>query len=352
MGEQPPDGNVARQQLSLSARPKILDGLIGQAKLVRAIRGHFKSGRFPKAWLFSGPRGTGKTTTGRILALSYQCRHQETFGRPCQACRKLASQGMSNGTWGAFPIREMSAGQVSKIEDMRAALSGVYAGVMGIGRYRVYLMNEVQRSSPASITLFLDMLEDTPASTIFIFTTTEPSSLSDAFRFTMHQLRISGTGHGGSWKVAQRLLEKIGSELPADRLVEALGEAKVMSPRLIAQAVEKYAAGCETGGSHSCEWSTYCRYYDVVPRHYQRSLGFGRTISSQCGEERCEGVANASVAYLRRQLLESSEIGPRSDAIAKAISLMSVSNVEDAVIFSAICASCYELTRLFSKYRV
>ena len=337
------EGSVG-QQLSLSARPKTLDGLLGQAKLVSAIRGHFKGGRHPKAWLFSGPKGVGKTTTARILALSYECTHQKKFGSPCLECRRNRTN---------FPIMEISAAVFSTIEKMSGALSGANSGVMGIGRYRVYIINEIQRASPGCLSLFLDMLEDTPQSTVFIFTTTEPGRLSDAFRSRCQCYELSDLELADVERLVTKLLLKIGSDLPVDRLVDALADNRIGSPRLIAQAVEKYAAGNSpedsalVSGAATIDilslsraithgtWSDAAKYLQAAQGSDARSLRF------------------LLMNYLKGQLLESPEIGPRADAIAKALTtLASVTNAEDAVVFAAICAAAYSLTKIFSQYTV
>jgi DNA polymerase III gamma/tau subunit len=123
------------QQLSLSARPRSFDAMIGQnmAKIVAAIRGHYTSGRTVKAWMFAGPKGTGKTTLARILALSYQCQHQKGFGIPCRECNRRKS---------AFQIAEINAADVTGIDGLRDALSGSDYGTMGESRYKVYILDE------------------------------------------------------------------------------------------------------------------------------------------------------------------------------------------------------------------
>jgi DNA polymerase III gamma/tau subunit len=330
------------QQLSLSARPKTLDGLLGQDKLIAAIRGHFKSGRYPKAWLFAGTKGTGKTTTARILALSYQCTHQKTFGRPCLECRRNKTN---------FQITEISAAVLSKKEDMAGALAGAHSGVMGDGAYRVYIINEIQRAGPGCLSQFLDMLEDTPPSTVFIFTTTEPGRLSDAFRSRCISYEFRDLEMSDVEKLVERLLTKIGSDLPADRLSNALADNMVRSPRLIAQAVEKYCAGCDPADAAMVSGAATI---DI--------LGLSRAITRGHWDEAARYLQNVDggdaralrvllLSYLKTQLLETPDMGPRGDAVAKAILLMSsVANAEDAVVFAAICSSCYTLCILFSKY--
>ena len=151
----------------------------------------------------------------------------------------------------------------------------------------------------------------------------------------------------------ERLLKKIGSDLPVDRLVEALSDNQVASPRLIAQAVEKYAAGNSpedaalVSGAPTIdvmapsraithgEWPDAAKYLQAAQGSDARSLRF------------------LLMNYLKGQQLESSEIGPRADAIAKALTtLASVTNAEDAVVFAAICATSYSLCRIFSHYTV
>lgn len=352
MAEEKPQGQL-EQQLSLSARPKTLDGLIGQERVARAIRGHIDTGRFPKAWLFYGPKGTGKTTCARIVALSYQCDHQKLWGRPCKECRALAPDGMNYGTWSNFPIIEISGGKISKKDDMDANLYGAYAGIMGFGNYRVYIINEVQRCSSNTLDLFLNMLEDSPPTTIFIFTTTEASRLSEAFRSRCQCYEFRELDPDGVEKMVGWLLKRLGSDLAADRLTEALLEAKVFSPRLVAQAVDRYSGGAEPDEAAAVSGADE---FDVMALSKAITHGdwgmAARYLQASQGSD-ARNMRFMLMKYLRGQLLESSEVGPRADSIARAISsLASVDNAEDAVVFASICAASYGLCKVFSKYTV
>jgi DNA polymerase-3 subunit gamma/tau len=353
MADGEPKSGVAEQQLSLSARPKTLDGLVGQERTVRAIRGHIKTGRYPKAWLFYGPKGTGKTTTARIVALSYQCGHQQHFGRPCDACRALAPLGISTGVWGSFPVVEIDGAKMSKKEEMNDALYACQSGIMGDGHYRVYIINEVQQCSDACLAIFLSRLEDTPSSTVFIFTTTAPSELSEAFRSRCQCYEFRELDSDDVEKLVTRLLKRIGSDLGADRLTMALADAKVSSPRLVAQAVEKYAAGCDPD-----EAATVTGVAELDIMALSKAIthgdwpGASRYLQASVPSNAKE-LRRLLMRYLRGQLLESPEIGPRADTIAMAITSMTeVANAENDVVFAAICASAYNLASLFSKYTV
>src|SRR5579864_9038317 len=151
------------QQISLSARPRTLDALIGQGKTVARIRGHIAAGRTVKAWMFTGPRGTGKTTISRVLALSLQCKHG-TFGKPCKVCYSQRS---------AFDIYEINAGKNTGIDAVREALSGE-DNYPRTGEARVYILDELQKASDGAQSLLLKSLEDTPETTVYIICTTAP----------------------------------------------------------------------------------------------------------------------------------------------------------------------------------
>lgn len=332
------------QQLSLSARPRTLDGLLGQEKLVAAIRGHFGTKRYPKAWLFSGPKGTGKTTTARILSLAYQCTHQQKFGRPCKECRAMRSN---------FPIYEINASDVTGIDRLRDLLSGADVGLMGIGRYRVYILDEFHRASEAAQNLLLKYLEDTPKTTVFIICTTAPHKILETARsrclcYEFRELELDDIE-----RLVVKLLTKVQSDLPADRLIEALADAQVRSPRLIAQAVEKYIAGCQPEEAAQVAGAPVV---DIMALSKSITRGnwpdAARYLQGVQGGD-ARALRWLLVDYLRRQLLESPEISSRADAIAKAISLMAaVSNAEDAVVFAAICSSAYSLTKIFANFTV
>src|SRR5580692_5757158 len=95
-------------------RERSFDDLIGQGRLVSQIRKHIKKLGTPKAWMFSGHSGCGKTTIARILALSLNCDHQKKFGNPCRECRHKKSQ---------LEIQEINAGEYSSAEVTRKIVS-------------------------------------------------------------------------------------------------------------------------------------------------------------------------------------------------------------------------------------
>jgi DNA polymerase III subunit gamma/tau len=333
-------------QLSLSARPRTFDTMVGEGtqKIVAAIRGHMKSGRVVKAWLFHGPKGTGKTTISRILALAYQCGHGD-FGNPCKDCRKAQA---------SFPIHEINASDITGIDRLRQSLEGADYGVMGAGRYRVYILDECQKLSDSAQSLLLKYLEEnTPDTTVFILCSTEPHKILETLRSRCATYEMRDLGQDDVLKLVNRLLRLTKSELPADRLADALAERQVGSPRLVAQAVEKYLAGLEPDEAAQVEGSV-----TIDTKALTRAVvkGDWPAVSQallQADSLNVRAVRLSVIAYLKTVLLESPEISQRGDVVAKSLSsLCLLQNAEDMVISANLAAELYRCTALFSKWKL
>lgn len=338
------EGRVT-QQLSLSARPKTLDGLFGQARLVKGIRGHFDSGRYPKAFLFSGPKGTGKTTTAKILALAYQCRHQVRgkFGRPCLVCRRNKA---------AFPIYEINAADASTTAALSLELHGAGYGVMGMGRYRVYILDECHQLSDHAQNKLLKFLEETPQTTVFILCSTSPHKLLPTVRDRCFNYEFREMSVTGMEKYVQHLLDKVESSLPADRLVDALVDAEIAGHRLIANAVEKYVAGLTAEESAQVQAGTSIEALSVIRAVVRGEWADTAKLLFKLQAADARGVRFALIGYLRKMLLEEPEISTRAESVAKALSVLcALQNAEDLVIAGALAAELYKLAALFNRYK-
>ena len=159
--------------LARKYRPANFDDLIGQDAMVRTVSNAFETGRIPQAWILTGVRGVGKTTTARILAraLNYELPdgsvtgptiRMPSLGRHCQAIMESRH----------LDVLEMDAASHTGVGDVRQITDGVnYAPASA--RYKVYIIDEVHMLSTAAFNAFLKTLEEPPAHAKFIFATTE-----------------------------------------------------------------------------------------------------------------------------------------------------------------------------------
>ncbi len=159
--------------LARKYRPSTFDNLIGQEAMVRTVSNSFEAGRIPQAWILTGVRGVGKTTTARILAraLNYELPdgsvkgptiHMPTMGTHCQAIMESRH----------IDILEMDAASHTGIDDVRQITDGVrYAP--SSARYKVYIIDEVHMLSEKAFNAFLKTLEEPPEHAKFVFATTE-----------------------------------------------------------------------------------------------------------------------------------------------------------------------------------
>ena len=167
------DATKPYRVLARKYRPSSFDDLIGQDALVRTVSNAFETGRIPQAWILTGVRGVGKTTTARILAraLNYELPdgsvkgptiHMPALGVHCQAI--MESRHMD--------VLEMDAASHTGVDDVRAINDSVrYAPASA--RYKVYIIDEVHMLSTAAFNAFLKTLEEPPEHAKFVFATTE-----------------------------------------------------------------------------------------------------------------------------------------------------------------------------------
>ena len=168
-------------------RPQSFSEILGQEHVSATLSNEVNNARISHAYLFTGPRGTGKTSTARILAKALNCEQGPT-SEPCQEC--AACVAITNGS--SLDVFEMDAASHSGVDDTREILSGVSLGTAG-GRKKVYVIDEVHMLTTQSFNALLKTLEEPPEHVVFVLATTEahkvlPTIVSRTQRFDFRRI--------------------------------------------------------------------------------------------------------------------------------------------------------------------
>lgn len=156
------------QALYRKWRPRKWDQVIAQDHVVKTLRNAIQSDKVGHAYLFSGPRGTGKTTTARLLAKAVNCQSEDLANRPCDECKHC--KAVNEGRY--LDLIEIDAASNTSVEDVRDLRDKINFSPSE-GTYKVYIIDEVHMLSTAAFNALLKTLEEPPAHAIFILATTE-----------------------------------------------------------------------------------------------------------------------------------------------------------------------------------
>ncbi|MGQ9909924.1 MAG: DNA polymerase III subunit gamma/tau [Candidatus Flexifilum sp.] len=159
---------MPEQALYLKWRPQAFEDVIGQEHITRTLRSAMRADRVRHAYLFSGPRGTGKTTTARLLAKAVNCLDPDVNRRPCNVCASCVA--VNEGRF--LDLIEIDAATHTGVDDVRD-LRDKIAFAPGEGRYKVYIIDEVHRFSGSAFDALLKTLEEPPEHALFVLATTE-----------------------------------------------------------------------------------------------------------------------------------------------------------------------------------
>jgi DNA polymerase-3 subunit gamma/tau len=165
---------MAHQSLYRSYRPQIFGDVVGQNHVTRTLRNAVAEGSVAHAYLFSGPRGTGKTTTARILAKALDCESGPTPDpdNTCESCREI--------TEGRHPdVYEIDAASRTGVDALRDEVISKVNYAATRGGYKVYIIDEVHMLSTAAFNALLKTLEEPPPKTVFVLCTTHPHKVPE-----------------------------------------------------------------------------------------------------------------------------------------------------------------------------
>src|SRR6266508_2368940 len=211
---------MAHQSLYRRYRPRRFGELRGQDHVVRVLRNAVRDDRVGHAYLFSGPRGTGKTSAARILAKVLNC-ERPVDGEPCCECPSCLA--VEAGT--SYDVHELDAASNNGVDAMRDLIDKASLGTPG--RSKVYILDEVHMLSKAAEAALLKTLEEPPPHVVFVLATTDPQKISPTIKSRTQHLDF-------------RLLP---AEVLAEHVRYVIADAGLDVPDAVVDAVVRQGAG-------------------------------------------------------------------------------------------------------------
>ncbi len=196
-------------------RPAKLAEIRGQPHVVQALRGAVAEGRVAHAYLFSGPRGTGKTSAARVLAKALNCANP-VGGEPCGVCDSCVS--IAQGT--SLDVRELDAASNNGVEAMRDLVS--HAALATPGRWKLYIVDEVHMLSAAAANALLKTLEEPPSHVVFVLATTDPQKVPLTVRSRTQHYEFRLLGAETLMELLSSVRDKAGLDLDDEALALAV----------------------------------------------------------------------------------------------------------------------------------
>ncbi|MDY7039309.1 MAG: DNA polymerase III subunit gamma/tau [Chloroflexota bacterium] len=317
---------MAAQVLYRKWRPKTFDEVVGQEHVTRTLRNALRDGRIGHAYLFAGPRGTGKTTTARLLAKAVNCL-ADAEQRPCNECAICVA--INEGR--LLDLIEIDAASNRGIDEIRDLREKVVFRPTE-ARYKVYVIDEVHMLTNEAFNALLKTLEEPPPHVIFVLATTEPhrlpaTVLSRCQRFDFHRIPLSGIlgrleriaateglqvekealeliarSATGSLRDAESLLDQLGSggdeEIKVDQVRAMLG---AVPAQVVSHVVEHLVAGEVAPGLEAINRSID---EGIDPRQFTRQIVeyLRSLLLLKVGDEaKLLDVADESLEEMRRQ---------------------------------------------------
>ena len=285
-------------------RPQTFDTVVGQSHITTTLKNAISHNQLAHAFLFCGPRGVGKTTCARILAKTINCENIQPNGEACDTC--VSCRTFNEGT--SLNIHELDAASNNSVDDIRSLIEQVrFAPQMG--KYKVYIIDEVHMLSSSAFNAFLKTLEEPPSYAIFILATTEkhkilPTILSRCQIFDFKRITINDTVEHLQ-EIATK--EEIKAEAPALHVIAQKSEGCMRDALSILDKIVSFTNG-ELTYQNTLEHLNILdadNFFKFLEAMQQQNLSDAMLLYDDINRKGFEGdmVLNAFSEFLRNLLV-------------------------------------------------
>ena len=223
-------------------RPATFAEVVGQEHVTEPLSIALTAGRINHAYLFSGPRGCGKTTSARILARSLNCAQGPT-PTPCGVCRSCVA--LAPGGAGSLDVTELDAASHNGVDDARELRDRAFY-MPGESRYRIFIIDEAHMVTTAAFNALLKIVEEPPEHLIFVFATTEPDKVLPTIRSRTHHYPFRLLAPRTMRTLIERIMSHEGVDIE-DTVYPLVIRAGGGSPRDTLSVLDQLLAGSEKG---------------------------------------------------------------------------------------------------------
>jgi DNA polymerase III subunit gamma/tau len=305
---------------SLKYRPRNFDDVIGQQHVAKTLKNALANDRVAHAYLLTGPRGTGKTTTARILAAALNCEHGPTPD-PCGTCDMCKSIIAGN----AMDVIEMDAASNRGIDDIRELREKVKFAP-ATGRYKVYILDEAHMLTTDANNALLKTLEEPPSHVIFVLLTTELNkiiptilsrcqhfqlrsialgnivdvlrSIADKEKISVADAALTAIAHAadGALRDAQSIFDQVVAYADGDITLEVVNEVLGVTDRQLLSRITDRIVAADVAGCFSCVDTAIAEGRDLVRLVEDLTVYMRDLLRLQIGGEAAESLRTSSEA--------------------------------------------------------
>ncbi len=283
---------IPYQSLYRRFRPQRFAEVLGQEHISLALHNAVRDERVGHAYLFSGPRGTGKTSTARILAKALNCAAPDG-GEPCGVCDSCIE--IARGT--SLDVHELDAASNNGVDAMRELVSHAALGTPG--RWKVYIVDEVHMLSTAASNALLKTLEEPPSHVVFVLATTEAQKVLPTIRSRTQHFEFRLLGPDTLVDLLRRIRDEAGLDLKDDSIDAAVRRGRG-SARDALSALDQVAAG----GTVDDELTMLAALADALAEHDPGRALVCVAQASEAGHDMAQ-LAGALADHLRQAFLVS-----------------------------------------------